>query len=196
MQVDHHFQSCAPRPPDGLVQYRKLSLNVRIPRKRVDGPVPNRNADMVQASSCNLVEVVLSDPSVPVCVETRRSFGLAKGLSVRVLVYHGPTRRPFLKDRRSDPRLKHKPTTEVDTADFVVIVIECEFPATEVTEVELSAEDQTYGSSVCRYTYKVGAPSDRMVSSARVQMTWRKTLWTIMMDDTAAKQRTGFPKEY
>ena len=145
MQVDHHFQPCAPRPLDGLVQYRKLSLNVRISRKRVDGPVPDRNADMVQASSCNLVEVVLSDPSVPVCVETRRSFGLAKGLSVRVLVHHGPTRRPLLKDRWSDPRLKHEPTTEVDTADFVVVVVECELPATEVTGLELSAEDHTYG---------------------------------------------------
>jgi len=180
MQVDHNFQPCAPRPLDGLVQYRKLSLNIRISGERVYGPVPDRNADMVQASSCNLVEVVLSDPSVPVSGETRRSFVFAEGLSVCVLVHDSPTRRPFFKDRWSDPWLKHEPTTEVDTADFIVIVIECELPATELTRWKLSAVDRTYGANVD--THKVGAPSDRMVSSARVQMTCRRTLWKIIME--------------
>lgn len=105
MQVDYNFKPCAPRPLNGLVQYRKLSLNIRISWERVDGPVPDGDADVVQASSCNLVEVVLSDPSFPVIVETRRSFVLAKGLCVCVLVHHSSSRRPFLKDRRSDPWL-------------------------------------------------------------------------------------------
>ena len=99
-------------------------MNVRIPRKRVDGPVSNRNANMVQASSCNLVEVVLSDPSVPVCVETRRSFGLAKGLRVRIFVDDSMGVRPFAEDGRRDPRLEDEPASQIHATHFVVIIIE------------------------------------------------------------------------
>ena len=156
MQVDHNFQPCVPRPLDGSVQYRKLSLNIRITRERVDGPVSDRDPNMVQASSRNLLEIVLSDPSVPVTAETRRSFVLAKGLGVRVLVHDSPTRRPFLKERWSDPWLEHKPPTEVDTADFIVVVIERELTATQLTGVG-AVSSGPHIHIQCRYSQSRGS---------------------------------------
>lgn len=79
---------------------------------------------MVQARSRNSVEVGLGNPRIPVVGQTRRSFGLAKGLRVRIFVDDSMGVRPFAEDGRRDPRLEDEPASQIHATHFVVIIIE------------------------------------------------------------------------
>ena len=79
---------------------------------------------MIKAIVGNFGEVVLGDPGVPVILQSGRCSVLAEGLRVSVLVNDCIARGPLLKDGRSNPWLEDKPASQVDTTDFVVLVVE------------------------------------------------------------------------
>ena len=124
MQVYHDLEACASGPAYSIIHEGQLPLDIWIPRQGSNGPVTDWDANMVQASSCNAVEVILSDPGVPVSVKTVRSFGPAEDLGVCVLVHDSPARGPFFEDRRGDPWLENQPTAEVDTTHFIIVIVE------------------------------------------------------------------------
>ena len=110
VEVDHDFESSATRPADGLVENGDLALDVRVAIERGNGPVADGNADMVETSRCNSIEVVLGDPCVPVVGEAGQSFVFAKCSRVGVFIHNGCAVRPFGKEGRLDPWFKNKPT--------------------------------------------------------------------------------------
>ena len=87
MQVNDHLQSVLPRPSNGLLEIRQLAGDVGLPRAHLEGPVADRDADMVETgvndasmycmesrprdspSRRNVSEVLLGDPSIPVLLE-------------------------------------------------------------------------------------------------------------------------------
>ena len=66
---------------------------------------------MIKAVIGDLVEVILSDPGVPVVLESGRCSVFAKSLSISVLVDDRLTVCPFLEDGGSDPWLEDEPAT-------------------------------------------------------------------------------------
>ena len=66
---------------------------------------------MIEAILANLVEVILSDPGVPMVLQSGGCSIFTKSLSISVLVDDGRARCPRLEDGWSDPRLEDKPAT-------------------------------------------------------------------------------------
>ena len=124
MKVEQDLEVRVSRPADSLIQDIQLSLDVRLTVQRCNGPVADRNSNMIQAIVADLSEVVFGDPGVPVVLEGRRGSVLAEGLSVSVLVNDCVTCGPFLKDGGCDPWLEDKPAAQVDATDLVVLVVE------------------------------------------------------------------------
>ena len=79
---------------------------------------------MVEACSCDLIKVILGDPSVPMIVKLGESGVLAKGLSIGIFIHHCLGVRPVIEDRRSDPWLEDEPSAEIDSSYFIGIVVE------------------------------------------------------------------------
>ena len=82
---------------------------------------------MVQTSSCYVLEVLFDYPSVPVVRKAGLSFCLAEVLGIGVLVHDhtgGSGVGPVVEDGGCDPWLEDKPSAEVDSTDFIVVVVE------------------------------------------------------------------------
>lgn len=124
MKIKHDFEACTSGPANSLIQNRQLALDIRVTIQRRYGPVANGNSDMVQARGRDSVEVALGDPRVPVVGQTRRCFGLAEGLRVRIFVDDRLGVGPFTEDGRRDPRLEDEPASQIHASHFIVVVIE------------------------------------------------------------------------
>ena len=110
VKVDHNLEPSATRPADGLVKNGNLTLYIRVAIDRGNGPIADGNADMVETSRCDSIEVVLGDPCVPVVGKAGQSFVLAKCCSVGIFIHNGCAVCPVGKEGRRDPRFKNKPT--------------------------------------------------------------------------------------
>lgn len=120
MQVDNNLEASSLGPADCLVKERKLAVDIWLSLERDNSPVANRNTDEVQSCLSYLLKVGLSDKAAPVLNQLALGRFLAKGCAKRPLV---DSRVPnSIKERRSDPRLKHEPATEVYTAYFLAAV--------------------------------------------------------------------------
>ena len=84
-------------------------MHVRVAIERRNGPVAEGNADVVETSRCNSIEVVLGDPCIPVVGEPGQSFVFAKCCSVGIFIHNGCAVGPVGEDRRRDPGFKNKP---------------------------------------------------------------------------------------
>ena len=122
MEIEQDFNASTPCPCDCLVQDRQLPLYIRITVQRCNGPIANGYADMIQSRACDLIEVVLCDPRVPVVLQIRLGLALAKGLCISIFIDHVTAQR---EDGRGNPWLKDKPAAEVHAADFIIAVVEC-----------------------------------------------------------------------
>ncbi len=124
MQIKQDLEISISSPANSLVQDIQLSLDIWIAIQWCKRPVPDRDPDMVEAILANLIKIVFSDPGVPVILQSCRCSILAEGLRVSVLVNDCLTRSPGLEDGWSNPRLKDEPAAQVDTTNFVVLVVE------------------------------------------------------------------------
>ena len=66
VEIDHYFETGTSGPANCLVEDGKLALHIWVTIQGRDSPVTDWDADMVQASCCDLVEVGLGNPGVPV----------------------------------------------------------------------------------------------------------------------------------
>ena len=134
MQVKQDFQTGGPSPGDSLIQDRQLSLDIWVARKRSDSPITDWNPHMIQSCGSYLIEVVLSDPCIPVLGKPRGCLVWSQRLRVGVLIDDSVAGGPLGEDGRSDPWFEDKPTTQVYAVHFVVVVIKrivstCQFTA-------------------------------------------------------------------
>ncbi len=80
MQLHHHLDASSTRPSDGLIEVVKLALHEGFAIQRGNGPVSHRDSNMIQPGLGNLIEVVLSDPGVPMLGQSTIGLVLAQGL--------------------------------------------------------------------------------------------------------------------
>jgi hypothetical protein len=77
VKVDNDLETGRASPADGLVEVFKLAINVLIAIEVRNGPVSNRDSDVVHSSSGDLVEVIGSDETAPVLCENATALVLA-----------------------------------------------------------------------------------------------------------------------
>ena len=70
VKIEHNLETCASGPADGLIEDIQLALNIRVTLQRCHSPISDRDSNMVQTNLSNLIEVVLSDPRVPMTTQT------------------------------------------------------------------------------------------------------------------------------
>jgi hypothetical protein len=75
MQVNPDLESRGPRPANSTIEDIQLSTDKRVAVPHSHGPVSDRNADMVQARSGDLVEVVGGDEIAVERARLVREFG-------------------------------------------------------------------------------------------------------------------------
>jgi hypothetical protein len=74
-------------PPQGAVKISLLALDIRISWEGIKCPVSNWDSHKVEAPFSNLLDISLSDPSIPVLAELLLSVILAPCLREMILVY-------------------------------------------------------------------------------------------------------------
>jgi len=118
MEINHDLQSSLLRPAQRLAQLivRTLYIGIALPWQHA--PVTYRNSHVVQTSTSHLKKVVLCKKAIPVLLKARLGSILAEHLSQRPLIFSSIA----FEDRGSDPWLEDKPTTSVDTTDFLLAV--------------------------------------------------------------------------
>lgn len=127
VQVNDDFEASATSPTDSLVQVRELTIDVRVALQGRKSPVADGNTNVVHARGGDLVEVILGNEAAPVLIQHGPALISANGGTKGPLVNSGIA--SGIKKRWGDPRLQHKPTTEVDTTDLVSSVVEGKTPA-------------------------------------------------------------------
>lgn len=75
MNVYQDLEAMIASPANGSVEVVGLALNVWFAAAYIVSPETDRNSDVIQPSCCDLSEIALSDPVVPVVVQGR--LGLA-----------------------------------------------------------------------------------------------------------------------
>ena len=70
MKIKHNLETRATGPLDGLIKDIQLALDIGVTLQWCHSPVSDRDTNMVQTGLSNLVEVVLSDPRVPMIAQT------------------------------------------------------------------------------------------------------------------------------
>ena len=70
MKIEHDLETRASGPGDGLIKDSQLALDIRVTLQWCHSPISDRDANMVQTNVSDLVEVVLSDPCVPMTTQT------------------------------------------------------------------------------------------------------------------------------
>ena len=95
---------------------------------------------MVQTRGRNLGEVVLCDPRVPVVRQDGRGGIWTESLGEGEFIDDSVVVRRF-EDGRSDPWFEHKPATEVDAVDLVVVVVEIDVSASQLAGTVSSDSD-------------------------------------------------------
>lgn len=126
MQIKHNLQPGIPRPHNRVVQEWQLALDIRVSLQRIQRPVPDGYAHMIESIRRDLLEIRLGDPRVPVVRQPRGCLGLAQRLSVGIFIDDGVIFGPFGEDRGRDPWFENEPASEVDAADYVVLVVKGE----------------------------------------------------------------------
>ena len=120
MQVNDDFDADFACPVDTLVKELRSTLGIWRAGV-VKCPVPDRNPDHVEAAVSDLLKVGKLHPVLPMGPQHIVECSLcAKRLCESVLIDDSLRVVIFLEDRRCDPRLKDKPATKVDSADFLV----------------------------------------------------------------------------
>lgn len=69
MQVNHDLEACLLRPAKSITELFVCTLDVWVAVTGKYTPVPNRDTDVVQTGLSHLVEIILSDPRVPVLLQ-------------------------------------------------------------------------------------------------------------------------------
>lgn len=105
MQVDEDFQPSRLSPIKSLAEVVVRSLDVRFTLNGRNGPIADRNTNVVHPLGGNLVEVILSDPSGPMLVQSARRLIGAEVLAESELIDCSLAVCKFLEDRGCDPRL-------------------------------------------------------------------------------------------
>ena len=140
MQIDDHIETSRLSPVNGLVEEFQLSIDVRLSVIWRNSPVTNGNSDVSQSRSSYLVEVILADKAAPMLRQSVPCLGLAQDVRQCPLV--DSTVSHFIKERRGDPWLYHKPTAKVNTANFVAVVVKVSGTRFKVTgEHKLAISD-------------------------------------------------------
>jgi hypothetical protein len=131
MKIHNHLQARGSRPADGLVEHLELALHVRLTVRRDHGPIPDGHPDMVQAGRAHLHEIIGGDERVPVLGQEALCCFLAQVLRQGPLV---DGRVPSLfKEGRGDPGFQNQPSSEVDAAHLVAVVIEGQITRLDTT---------------------------------------------------------------
>lgn len=126
VQVNHNVQTRGLGPVKRLSQNVISALDEWLTTDWDHAPVSNWNAHVVQTGCSDLVEVVLSNPGIPMRREAIMGLGTTQCLAVGVLVNYAATVGPLFEDAGCYPGLEHEPTAKVHTADFFVVVeFEC-----------------------------------------------------------------------
>lgn len=100
VKIDHYLQASLSRPINCSVQIRGGALSIRSPWIDV-APVPNWNADQIEASFLDLPEVVKRHEAVPMRLEDIGTVLLADFLAQSPLIDDGPVVRAMtLKNGR------------------------------------------------------------------------------------------------
>ena len=68
-----------------------------------NGPVPDRDPDVIHASGGDLVEIILGDPGFPVLRQAGGRFCFAESFGISVFVDDCRCCSPVAEDGRSDP---------------------------------------------------------------------------------------------
>lgn len=121
MQINDHIETSRLSPGNGLVEESQLSIDVWLSVIWRNSPVPNGNSDVSQSRSSYLVEVILTDKAAPMLGQSVS--GLVLTQDVRQCPLVDSTVSHFVKKRRSDPWLYHKPTAKVNTTNLATIVV-------------------------------------------------------------------------
>lgn len=119
VQIDHDLQAGTRRPVKSLTKLVVSSLDKWLAVDRNNTPISNWNSHVVQARTSHLVEVGLGNPRVPVVLQFRLRSIFTKLLCQSILVH----RAIALKHAGSDPGFEDKPTTGIDSADLLAIVV-------------------------------------------------------------------------
>ena len=179
MKIEQYLEIGISSPADGLIQDIQLPLDVGVAIQGCNGPVPDRDTNMVEAIVANFGEVIFGDPGVPVVLQSGRCSGLAEGLSVRVLVDDGVARGPWLEDGGCDPWLEDEPAAQVDATDLVVLVVEGYITLAQAT-VDRSVR---FLEQRRRVTHKVRGADCTVALSKEMAMadSWRKLLLNMVI---------------
>lgn len=122
VQVNHNLQTRGLGPVKRLSQNVISALDEWLTTDWNHAPVSDWNADVVQTGRSDLVEVVLSNPGIPMRREAIMGLGRAQCLAVGVLINYAAAVGPLFEDAGCYPGLEHEPTAKVHTADFLVVV--------------------------------------------------------------------------
>ena len=120
MEIDDYFHADLACPVDTLLE--ELCCTFRVRRIGVvERPVSNRDSDHIETTVSDLLKVRKLHPFLPVGPQDIVECCLcAEGLCESVLVDDASRVVVFLEDRWGDPGLKDKPSTKVDSTDFLV----------------------------------------------------------------------------
>jgi hypothetical protein len=98
VQVNPDLETVLASPTDSSVETGNLSLHIRVPVVRVNSPVSDRNADVVETSCGDLLEVCLGVEVIPMTGEALQASTLSE-LSAEVVFVDGATG----EERRCNP---------------------------------------------------------------------------------------------
>ena len=70
VKIEHDLETSTSGPADGLIEDFQLALDIGVTLQWCHSPISDWDANMVETNMSNLVEVVLSDPRVPVITQT------------------------------------------------------------------------------------------------------------------------------
>jgi len=104
VQVNHDLELCISCPRDGPIEILKLTLDVWVFVSWSHSPVPDWDPDVVETSSCNFLEIIFCDPSVPVRLQSVCCLGFPELLRVCIFVYDIISPREISRQTREDPR--------------------------------------------------------------------------------------------
>lgn len=86
MQVDERHEACGLTPTQSFRQHIRGTLYVRVTVQWCDGPVPNRDPNVIKTRRGDIFDVGFRDPGVPVRLKKGESGGSAERFAESVFV--------------------------------------------------------------------------------------------------------------
>lgn len=122
MQINNDLETGGASPADGLVEILQLTIDVLVSIQVLQSPVSHRDSDVVHSCTGDLIQIVGGNETAPVLGQNRATFIRTQSLTERPLIDRRIA--SGVKNRWSDPGFSYQPTTEVDTPDLVIPVVE------------------------------------------------------------------------